>query len=238
MEELKIRFKFKKVAEFKYLSHLETIRLILMAIARAKIKVKYSQGFNPKPKINLSFPVPVGLPSLAEYADIDICEEINSKDFKLLLNKQLNDKMSIIDAKIINNIVPSLMADIEFCSYNFKIKKLNKNLSLKYENKEYNFNNIKEIINNKIIDDINKSDFINSIYKIDFVFDENNNDIVYLNIFGYTKLSKNNKIFKFNDFLKYIKFLSNNNNLVVEDYFKKEAYVLRENILKTPLEIV
>jgi len=32
--------------------------------------------------------------------------------------------------------------------------------------------------------------------------------------------------------------LSNKIDIVVEDYFKKEAYVLREGMLKTPLEIV
>lgn len=228
MEENKIRFKFKKIMEFKYLSHLETVRLIIMAVARAKINVKYSEGFNPNPKINFSFPVPVGLASFAEYADIEICEKSGATDFKAFLNAQLNEKLTVIDSKNIFEKVPSLMADIELCSYCFKIKSLNKELSGK----------IKSDIKSDIINEINNSEFESSIYNIDLSFDEINSDIVYLNLIGYTKLSKNNKIFKFNDFLKYFKYLSNNNFLVVEDYFKKEAYVLRNGMLKTPLEIV
>jgi len=224
MEENKIRFKFKKIMEFKYLSHLETVRLIIMAIARAKIKVRYSEGFTPNPKINFSFPVPVGLASFAEYSDIEIYEKLSATDFKAFLNAQLTEKLTVIDSKNIFKKAPSLMADIELCSYCFKIKSLNKTLN----------NNIK----NDIINKINNTEFESSIYNIDLSFDEINSDIVYLNLIGYTKLSKNNKIFKFNDFLKYFIYLSNNNFLVVEDYFKKEAYVLRNGMLKTPLEIV
>ena len=221
MEDTKIRFKFNKIREFKYLSHLETVRLIKMAITRAKINVKFSEGFRPNPKINFSFPVPVGLASLAEYSDIDICEKLDAEDFKNSINLQLKEQMSVLEAKNIVNKVPSLMGDIEFCSYSFKIKIEKKNSG--------------EKINNDII---TTSEFAGSIYSLDLIYDEIDSNIVNLNLIGYTKFSENNKIFKFNDFLKYFKYLSNKIDIVVEDYFKKEAYVLRGGMLKTPLEIV
>lgn len=220
-EETKIRFKFIKIKEFKYLSHLETVRLIIMAISRAKIDVKYSEGFNPNPRINFSFPVPVGLSSMAEYSDIEINGQQTPENFKDRINRQLNEHMKVLEAKSVLAKVPSLMGDIEFCSYCFKIKGMEKNME------------------NKIKGDIlDHPEFCASIFRLTLNFYEIDSNIVNLNVIGYTKVSKNYKIFKFNDFLKYFKYLSNNNGIVVEDYFKEEAYVLREGRLKTPLEIV
>jgi len=217
----KIRFKFNKINEYKYLSHLETVRLILMAVSRANINVRYSEGFSPNPKINFSFPVPVGLASLAEYSDIDITEKMDAGDFKKTLNLQLSEQMQLLDAKNIAGKVPSLMGDIGFCSYVFTI-------DIKGAKHKSGIKN--DIMGNK--------EFSESIYSMEILDSGKDCDIVNLSLIGYTKAYANNKIFKFNDFLKYFKYLSNKMDIVVKDYFKKEAYILREGVLKTPLEIV
>jgi len=221
MEDTKIRFKFNKINEYKYLSHLETVRLIIMAVRRANINVKYSEGFNPNPKINFSFPVPVGLASHAEYSDIDIFGSMDAMDFKKALNMQLKEQMHVSDAKNIFMKIPSLMGDITFNRYVFMASEPKKNL-------------VEQIKN----DIMGCKDFSESIHSLELVETDNSSDIVNLSLIGYTKTLTNNKIFKFNDFLKYFKYLSNNMDIVVKDYFKKEAYILREGKLKTPLDIV
>ena len=220
-ENTKIRFKFNKINEYKYLSHLEIVRIMMMAVSRANINIKYSEGFRPNPKINFSFPVPVGLASIAEYSDIDILGGMDALDFKKTLNLQLTEQMQVSDAKNIQGKVSSLMGDIEFCSYIFIINSQGKNLESEIKN---------DIMNNQELSE--------SISSLEFVENGRSSDIVNLSLIGYTKIYTNNKIFKFNDFLKYFKYLSNKIDIVVEDYFKKEAYVLREGMLKTPLEIV
>ncbi|HEY5501031.1 MAG TPA: TIGR03936 family radical SAM-associated protein [Candidatus Humimicrobiaceae bacterium] len=220
-ENTKIRFKFNKINEYKYLSHLEIVRIMMMAVSRANINIKYSEGFRPNPKINFSFPVPVGLASIAEYSDIDILGGMDALDFKKTLNLQLTEQMQVSDAKNIQGKVSSLMGDIEFCSYVFIINSQGKNLESEIKN---------DIMNNQELSE--------SISSLEFVENGRSSDIVNLSLIGYTKIYTNNKIFKFNDFLKYFKYLSNKIDIVVEDYFKKEAYVLREGMLKTPLEIV
>ena len=220
-ENTKIRFKFNKINEYKYLSHLEIVRIMMMAVSRANINIKYSEGFRPNPKINFSFPVPVGLASIAEYSDIDILGGMDALDFKKTLNLQLTEQMQVSDAKNIQGKVASLMGDIEFCSYVFIINSQGKNLESEIK---------KDIMNNQELSE--------SISSLEFVENGRSSDIVNLSLIGYTKIYTNNKIFKFNDFLKYFKYLSNKIDIVVEDYFKKEAYVLREGMLKTPLEIV
>jgi uncharacterized protein (DUF2344 family) len=221
MEDTKIRFKFNKINEYKYLSHLEIVRLMIMAVSRANINIKYSEGYSPNPKINFSFPVPVGLASTAEYSDIDIFGKMDAADFKKTINLQLKEQMNVSDAKNIFDKIPSLMGDITFCRYIFSINTDGKNLEDYIK---------KDITGSK--------EFSESIYSLEFVESDRGSDIVNLNLIGYTKILTNNKIFKFNDFLKYFKYLSNNMNIVVKDYFKKEAYILREGMLKTPLDVV
>ena len=51
-KETLFRFKFSKTGEYKYFSHLDIISIITRALRRARIRVKYSEGFNPRPKIN------------------------------------------------------------------------------------------------------------------------------------------------------------------------------------------
>ncbi|MEI7615625.1 MAG: TIGR03936 family radical SAM-associated protein [Actinomycetota bacterium] len=220
-DDTKIRFKFNKINEYKYLSHLEIVRLVMMAVSRAEINIRYSEGFSPNPKINFSFPVPVGLASIAEYSDIDLLEQMDASKFKKTLNLALAENMMVTDAKNILGKVPSLMGDIGFCSYVFAVNTKGK----KYESE----------IKNDIMSSLELS---GSIHSLELVPNGTSGDIVNLNLIGYTKIYTNNKIFKFNDFLKYFKYLSNKMDIVVEDYFKKESYILKEGMLKTPLEIV
>jgi radical SAM-linked protein len=221
MESYKIRFKFQKINEFKYLSHLETVRLLVMAARRAKIPIKYSEGFSPNPKLNFSFPVPVGLGSFAEYADMDVYEKIDLSKFIADLNKNLGKGMEILDALFHKEKLPSLMADISIIKYVFRLSFDDKSFLEEYKSEIESM--VKETC---------------SVWMYEFAEPETDADIVYLNLFGYTKLLNNNKIFKFNDFLINLKILSSNKNVGIMDFFKKEAYVIRSNILKTPMCIV
>ncbi len=221
MENFKIRFKFKKINEFKYLSHLETVRLLMIAIRRAKIPIKYSEGFNPNPKLNLSFPIPVGLGSFAEYADMEIYEKVSPDVLVNCLNKNFGSGLQVIQAVYHKEKLPSLMADISLIKYVFKL----------------NFKTCSQIEDYKNALQAIKED-TNTIWKAVFTQQQTNTHIVYLTIFGYTKVLNNNKIFKFNDFFINLKILSNNKSADIMDFFKEEAFVIRGDVLKTPIDIV
>ncbi len=55
--------KFKVWGALRYLSHAEMLRLFQRACVRAGINVRYSRGFNPRPKLSLPLPRPVGVES-------------------------------------------------------------------------------------------------------------------------------------------------------------------------------
>ncbi len=100
-ETLRLRLRFSKTGELKYLSHLELVNTIVRAIKRADLPLKYSQGFHPLPKISFSSTLPVGIESLDEYMDIELLKNGNVSAPGALerLNKVLPDGLKILSAE-------------------------------------------------------------------------------------------------------------------------------------------
>ncbi len=215
MEETKIRFKFIRIREYRYLSHLDIVRQLMMALNRAAFPLKYSQGFNPNIKINFSFPVPVGLASFGEYGDLTVLDKICPLQFKKKLNQELHASFRLLEAKIIEKKLPSLMQDIDVIAYVFKI-------SICRE--EY------EKIRHKWTEGFAQDCFYSQSQKY-----FPNVDVVLLTLFGYTKSENDKMSFKFNDFLCHLRNLTYIYNFKILNYYKKEAYVFRGNTLITPI---
>jgi len=55
--------KFEIRGNLKFLSHAETVKVLQRACARAGVEVQYSDGFNPRPRLSLPLPRPVGVES-------------------------------------------------------------------------------------------------------------------------------------------------------------------------------
>ncbi len=55
--------KFRVGGTLRFLSHSQTLSLFQRAVIRAGINPQYSKGFNPRPKISLPLPRPVGVES-------------------------------------------------------------------------------------------------------------------------------------------------------------------------------
>jgi len=55
--------KFRLRGTLRFLSHAETLRVFQRACVRAGINIQYSRGFNPRPKMSLPLPRPVGVES-------------------------------------------------------------------------------------------------------------------------------------------------------------------------------
>ncbi|MEF9475800.1 MAG: TIGR03936 family radical SAM-associated protein [Candidatus Mariimomonas ferrooxydans] len=69
---VKLRIRFSKTGELRYLSHLEVMTAFLRAIRRAKILLIYSKGNHPHPKISFGPALPVGVEGTNEYFDIEL----------------------------------------------------------------------------------------------------------------------------------------------------------------------
>jgi len=73
----RLRFRFGRGEELKYISHLDLMRLWSRALRRAGLPVAYSEGFSPHPKISLAAPLPIGVTSEAELMDITLWKPVS-----------------------------------------------------------------------------------------------------------------------------------------------------------------
>lgn len=69
---VKVRIKYAKESEARFLSHLDAVRVLLRGARRANLPLCYSAGFSPKPKVSFSPPLPLGHTSETEYADFEL----------------------------------------------------------------------------------------------------------------------------------------------------------------------
>jgi len=62
-ETMLLAVRFKVEGSLRFLSHAETLKLFQRACVRAGLRIRYSEGFNPRPKLSLPLPRPVGVES-------------------------------------------------------------------------------------------------------------------------------------------------------------------------------
>lgn len=113
----RLRLRFKRGAEIKYISHLDIIRVWLRAFRRAGIDLAYSEGFNPHPRISLAVPLATGVTSDAELMDIYINETVSPHNFIDAVNRQMPVGMEILNTYSIAPLLPSLQAQVIFAEY-------------------------------------------------------------------------------------------------------------------------
>ncbi len=65
---------FSRRGPARYLSHLDTARVVQRTFARAGVPIALSQGMRPKPRLSLPLPLPVGAAGLAELAAVEVPE--------------------------------------------------------------------------------------------------------------------------------------------------------------------
>jgi radical SAM family uncharacterized protein/radical SAM-linked protein len=94
----KIRSQFIKVADARFLGHLEMVDVFARAARRAGIPMQFSEGFHPLPRISFTNPLPVGTESLAEYVDLDLGLYMKAAEFQERLNRELPLGLRIIQS--------------------------------------------------------------------------------------------------------------------------------------------
>ena len=117
----RIRFRFAKGSQLKFISHLNLINTFTRAFRRAGIPIAYSHGFSPHPKIKFGSVLSVGVTGEAEFADIDLEAYMGSDDFVSRSNAQLPPGLVISEAREITLDTQSLMSQINMASYIVRI---------------------------------------------------------------------------------------------------------------------
>ena len=86
---MKIRLRFSKQGQMKFIGHLDMVRYFQKVMRRSEVDVAYSEGFSPHQKMSFASPLSVGVLSRGEYFDLKL---IQQNLLKLCL-KELTPKM-------------------------------------------------------------------------------------------------------------------------------------------------
>lgn len=76
-QKIRLRIVFAKKEAVKYIGHLDLMLAWERALRRARIPLAYSQGFNPRPKMQAASSLPLGSIGTAEILDIIVTEPLD-----------------------------------------------------------------------------------------------------------------------------------------------------------------
>jgi radical SAM-linked protein len=117
----RLRIKFSRGAEIKFISHLDIVRLWQRAFNRAGIQIAYSAGFSPHPKISLAAPLPLGVTSEAELMDIFCIRGVAPHFFASAVNQQLPPGLTVDKVHPITFDLPSLQSQVTLAEYTVEV---------------------------------------------------------------------------------------------------------------------
>jgi radical SAM-linked protein len=106
----------------RYTSHLDTLRTWERTFRRAQIPMAFTQGYNPRPRINLSPALPLGFTSECELIDIWITEEMDVDAITRKLQSTLPPGLEIHGVKPLTDHAPKLHEEIIAAEYHVHLE--------------------------------------------------------------------------------------------------------------------
>ena len=93
--EKRILFSFSKSGAASFISHLDLMTVFERAFARAGFDLRFTEGFNPKPRLEFANPLSLGLDSREEIASVDLYDELTEEHFIEAMNASLPDGLRV-----------------------------------------------------------------------------------------------------------------------------------------------
>ena len=118
MKAQRWRITFAKTEEMRFTGHLDLILTWERTFRRSGLPLSYSEGFNPRPVINLAAPLPLGFTSKAELGDFWLSETVPEKSFSSALKAALPPGLEIMQIEEIvsihGNKLPTLVESARY----------------------------------------------------------------------------------------------------------------------------
>jgi len=121
-EPQRLRVRFCRGEEVKFISHLDIMRLWQRALHRAGVVLAYSEGFSPHPRMSLAAPLPIGVTSEAELMDIFDTRWVSPHFFTKAVSQQLPTGIEILQVYQIALNLPSLQSQIRYAEYSVEVE--------------------------------------------------------------------------------------------------------------------
>jgi radical SAM-linked protein len=109
---VRIQITFAKTEAMRYTGHLDLFSAWERTFRRAKLPLAYSQGFNPRPRMNLASALPLGFTSQAELLDARLEEHLPLEKINKALSVKLPPGIRLLDLYEVDLKAPSLQSEL------------------------------------------------------------------------------------------------------------------------------
>ena len=121
MKVQRLRVKFSRGEQVKYITHLDLMRLWERALLRAGIDLAYSEGFSPHARLSLAAPLAVGVTSSGELLDVFLNTRVTPFEFIRRVSEQLPEGIEVHEARDVGLRVPSLQSEVRWGEYEVEL---------------------------------------------------------------------------------------------------------------------
>jgi radical SAM-linked protein len=111
------RLRFAKTGRLQFLGHLDLTRTMFRAFRRARIALVYSQGFNPKPRVQFGPALSVGVESRGEYLDLWSFTRLAPADAVPAINAALPAGLRVLALTEVPADAPGLSESVRAARY-------------------------------------------------------------------------------------------------------------------------
>ena len=119
---MKIRIKFQKQGNLKFIGHLDVMRTFQKINRRAGIDIRYSNGFSPHQQMSFATPLGLGLTSSAEYVDFDMESVPSSREFLEKMNAVNTEELKLLKVRLLPDDAKNAMSLLEAADYTLSFR--------------------------------------------------------------------------------------------------------------------
>jgi radical SAM-linked protein len=97
----KVRFRFRKSGDLRFLSHHDLLRCFERLLRRAALPVRSTAGFNPRPRLVFALSLPLGVVGCEEIADLELTEDLPALEVLARLRRHAPPGLEFLSASAV-----------------------------------------------------------------------------------------------------------------------------------------
>lgn len=114
---MRLRITFAKTEVIRFTGHLDLHRAWERTFRRAGLPLVYSQGFNPRPRLNLASALPLGFTSQAEVLEARLEARLALNDILSALERALPPGLQVLQVDEVDPSDPSPQSDLQAAEF-------------------------------------------------------------------------------------------------------------------------
>lgn len=96
MDKTRLRIRFTKSGDLRWISHRDLARLWERLLRRANLQLAFSQGFHPKPRISFPSALALGVEALDEVVELEVVGQVSLLQIEQDIRREMVDGMELL----------------------------------------------------------------------------------------------------------------------------------------------